>query len=125
MVLAMLLAWSAFPATAAAPGQAASHDDRQPAMRRRMLLGAATIVVFAMGVLVGIVVGRATVPASDAGATSPETSLLDLAAQMPAVVLSKLLGIHINTATQWTHRTGALDVAYAAELARRRPRGKS
>lgn len=51
-------------------------------------------------------------------------ALLDLAAQMPAVVLSKLLGIPINTATQWTHRTGALDAAYA-ELARRRPRGKS
>lgn len=56
------------------PGQAASHDDRQPAMRRRMLLGAATIVVFAVGVLVGIVVGRATVPATDADAGSARSA---------------------------------------------------
>jgi L-alanine-DL-glutamate epimerase-like enolase superfamily enzyme len=47
------------------------------------------------------------------------TALFDLAAQIPAVVLSKLLGIHINTATQWTHRTGAPEATYAAEVARR------
>jgi hypothetical protein len=46
------------------------------------------------------------------------TTLMDLAALLPAVVLSKLLGIGINTATSWTQRaqTGA---AYAAEVARR------
>ena len=46
------------------------------------------------------------------------TTLMDLAAQLPTVVLSKLLGIGINTATSWTQRaqTGA---AYAAEVALR------
>jgi transposase len=48
---------------------------------------------------------------------------MDLAAQVPAVVLSELLGIHINTATAWTQQaqTGA---AYAAEVARRGPFSK-
>lgn len=51
------------------------------------------------------------------------TTLMDLAAQVPAVVLSELLGIHINTATSWTQQaqTGA---AYAAEIARRGPFSK-
>ncbi len=52
------------------------------------------------------------------------TTLMDLAAQLPAVVLSDLLGIHINTATSWAHQsqTGA---TYAAEVARRGPFSKS
>jgi hypothetical protein len=47
------------------------------------------------------------------------TAMLDLAAQLPGVVLSKLLGIHINTATRWTDQAGAPRAAYAAEVARR------
>ncbi|MFC5253564.1 hypothetical protein [Streptomyces nigrescens] len=35
------------------------------------------------------------------------TALLDLAAGLPAVVLSKLLGIHIRSATRWTQHSGA------------------
>ncbi|MQA11563.1 MAG: hypothetical protein GEU98_24030 [Pseudonocardiaceae bacterium] len=31
------------------------------------------------------------------------TVLMDLAAQLPPFVLSKLLGIHIGTATNWAH----------------------
>jgi L-alanine-DL-glutamate epimerase-like enolase superfamily enzyme len=52
------------------------------------------------------------------------TTLMDLAAQIPAVVLTKLLGIGINTATSWTQQaqTGA---AYAAEVARRQHRNTS
>lgn len=52
------------------------------------------------------------------------TTLMDLAAQLPAVVLSDLLGIHINTATSWAQQaqTGA---TYAAEVARRGPFSKS
>ena len=52
------------------------------------------------------------------------TTLMDLAAQLPAIVLSNLLGIHINTATSWTEQaqTGA---AYAAEIARRGSFSKS
>ncbi|MGH3854845.1 MAG: hypothetical protein ACRDR6_15385 [Pseudonocardiaceae bacterium] len=49
------------------------------------------------------------------------TALFDLATQLPAVVLSKLLGIHINTATRWTNQAGAPGAAYAAKVARRAP----
>lgn len=47
------------------------------------------------------------------------TTLLELAAEMPAVVLSKLLGISPSTATRWTEYAGASAAGYAADLARR------
>lgn len=47
------------------------------------------------------------------------TALLDLAAGLPAVVLSKLLGIHIRSATRWTQHSGASRNAYAADFSRR------
>lgn len=47
------------------------------------------------------------------------TILMELAAEMPAVVLSKLLGISPSTATRWTEYAGAPAAGYAADLARR------
>lgn len=52
------------------------------------------------------------------------TTLMDLAAQVPAVVLSKLLGIGINTATSWTQQA-QIGAAYPAEVARRQDRNTS
>ncbi|WP_327031730.1 hypothetical protein [Micromonospora ureilytica] len=46
------------------------------------------------------------------------TALMDLAAQLPAAVLSQLLGLHITTATEWTQEAGNTRPAYAAEVAR-------
>jgi L-alanine-DL-glutamate epimerase-like enolase superfamily enzyme len=42
-------------------------------------------------------------------------TLLDLAAQLPAAVLSCLLGLGVTTATAWTHHAGHR-TGYAAEL---------
>jgi hypothetical protein len=47
------------------------------------------------------------------------TALRDMAGELPAVVLSKLLGLHIGTATRWSRHTGANQAEYAAELSRR------
>ncbi|MGH3760224.1 hypothetical protein [Actinophytocola sp.] len=43
---------------------------------------------------------------------------MDLAAQLPPVVLSKLLGIHIGTA-HWAHQASPSNAAYAADISRR------
>ncbi|MEU7524723.1 hypothetical protein AB0A74_03225 [Saccharothrix sp. NPDC042600] len=47
------------------------------------------------------------------------TTLMNLGSQLPAVVLSKLLGIGTTIATRWSDRAGAPRAAYAAEVARR------
>jgi hypothetical protein len=47
------------------------------------------------------------------------TTLMELAAELPAAVLARLLGLHLTTATNWNHRSGSPRAAYAAELARR------
>ena len=44
------------------------------------------------------------------------TALVELASELPAVVVSRLLGIHQNTADAW-RRIGGQDGSYAAELA--------
>lgn len=44
---------------------------------------------------------------------------MELAGELPAVVLSGLLGIHINTATLWAQEAGNTRPGYAAEVARR------
>src|SRR5450755_1216324 len=46
-------------------------------------------------------------------------ALMDLAAQLPAVVLSKLLGINLTTATAWNQAAGNTRPACAAQVARR------
>jgi hypothetical protein len=47
------------------------------------------------------------------------TVLMGLAAQLPPVVLSKLLGIHICTATHCAHQANPSNAAYAADISRR------
>lgn len=47
------------------------------------------------------------------------TALMELAAEMPAAVISGLLGIHLQRATVWTQDAGNTRPGYAAELARR------
>ncbi|MGW7090812.1 hypothetical protein [Streptomyces sp. NPDC054874] len=47
------------------------------------------------------------------------TALMDLAGQLPSVVLSQLLGLNINTATLWSQEAGNTRPGYAAEVARR------
>jgi hypothetical protein len=49
-------------------------------------------------------------------------ALMDLAAQLPAVVLSKLLGISLGAATGWNQAAGNTRAGYAAEVARRQHR---
>jgi hypothetical protein len=48
------------------------------------------------------------------------TTLMELAAELPAVVLSRLLGLSINSATKWTRGSTGHRAAYAATVARRR-----
>ncbi|MFE2610920.1 hypothetical protein ACFXI6_54790 [Streptomyces mirabilis] len=50
---------------------------------------------------------------------SRNTALLDLAAQIPASVLSDVLGISITCAVAWSHDAGNTRLGYAADLARR------
>lgn len=44
------------------------------------------------------------------------TTLMDLANQLPAVVISRLLGLHIDTATRWSAEAGNTRADYAAQL---------
>lgn len=46
------------------------------------------------------------------------TALVELAYELPAVMVSRLLGVHQNTADSWK-RIGGQDKAYAAEVASR------
>jgi hypothetical protein len=46
------------------------------------------------------------------------TALVELASELPAVVVSRLLGIHQNTADTWKRIAGR-DNSYAAEVAKR------
>ncbi|MER6350111.1 hypothetical protein ACWC10_36855 [Streptomyces sp. NPDC001595] len=46
------------------------------------------------------------------------TALVELASELPAVMVSRLLGVHQNTADSWK-RIGGQDNAYAAEIASR------
>lgn len=47
------------------------------------------------------------------------TALMDLAGQLPAVVVSRLLGFHQNTADRWRDDAQGLSPDYAADLTRR------
>ncbi|MGW8329386.1 hypothetical protein ACWGLE_15930 [Streptomyces sp. NPDC055897] len=47
------------------------------------------------------------------------TALMDLAAELPAVVVSRLLGFHQNTADTWQREASGFGSDYAADLARR------
>ncbi len=47
------------------------------------------------------------------------SALIELAADMPATVLSGLLGISLNQATRWTQDAGNTRPGYAADVANR------
>ncbi|MEU5852211.1 hypothetical protein [Saccharopolyspora shandongensis] len=47
------------------------------------------------------------------------TAMMDLAGQLPAAVLSQLLGLSDPTAAEWVQEAGAYRAAYAADIARR------
>jgi hypothetical protein len=47
------------------------------------------------------------------------TTLMELAAELPDIVLSRLLGIHHSTAARWLRVAGRPDAEYAAELTHR------
>lgn len=51
---------------------------------------------------------------------SRNTALMDMASEMPAAVITRLLGISLDRATRWTQDAGNTRPGYAAELARRR-----
>ncbi|OHT78143.1 hypothetical protein BKG69_15975 [Mycobacteroides chelonae] len=56
------------------------------------------------------------------GRPARNATLMDLANQLPAVVLSKLLGIHLSTATKWTAEAGQPASDYASAVRGRRTR---
>ena len=47
------------------------------------------------------------------------TALFQLAAEVPAAILARMLGIHINVAVAWQHASGGDWAAYAADISRR------
>ncbi|MEU3265720.1 hypothetical protein [Streptomyces bacillaris] len=47
------------------------------------------------------------------------TALVELASELPAVMVSRLLGVHQDTADSW-NRIGGQDNVYAAEIASRK-----
>lgn len=52
---------------------------------------------------------------------SRSTALFDLATQLPAAVLARMLGIHIGVAVAWQRASSGDWTTYAAEVARRAP----
>ncbi len=47
------------------------------------------------------------------------TALFQLAAEIPAAVLARMLGIHIKVAVQWQHVSAGDWTSYAADVSRR------
>jgi hypothetical protein len=47
------------------------------------------------------------------------TALFQLAAEVPAAILARMLGIHINVAVAWQHASSGDWAAYAADISRR------
>jgi hypothetical protein len=54
-------------------------------------------------------------------AQSRTTALFGLAAELPAAVLARLLGIHIKVAVEWQHASAGDWTTYAAHYSRRKP----
>ena len=46
------------------------------------------------------------------------TAMLQLAAELPAVVIADLLGVHTGTATRWVHEASGNWTSYAADRSR-------
>jgi hypothetical protein len=47
------------------------------------------------------------------------TALMEMAAEMPAAVITRMLGISLDRATRWTQDAGNTRPGYAAQVARR------
>jgi hypothetical protein len=47
------------------------------------------------------------------------TALFQLAAEVPAAILARMLGIHINVAVAWQHASNGDWTTYAADISRR------
>ena len=54
-------------------------------------------------------------------AQSRTTALFSLAAELPAAILARLLGIHIKVAVEWQHASAGDWTTYAADYSRRKP----
>jgi hypothetical protein len=48
-----------------------------------------------------------------------QTTLMELAAELPTPVISRLLGIHQKTADRWHREAGTSQAGYSAEITRR------
>lgn len=48
------------------------------------------------------------------------TALFTLAAELPAAILARMLGVHIQVAVQWQKASGGDWAAYADEISRRK-----
>ncbi len=48
------------------------------------------------------------------------TALFQLAAELPAALLARMLGIHIDVAVAWQHASAGDWMAYAAHVSRRK-----
>ncbi|MFE7570624.1 hypothetical protein ACFU76_27275 [Streptomyces sp. NPDC057539] len=46
-------------------------------------------------------------------------SLMDIASELPALVISRLLGFHQSTGDNWTRESQGIGADYAAEIGRR------
>lgn len=53
------------------------------------------------------------------------TALFQLAAEVPAAILARMLGIHINVAIAWQHASNGDWTAYAADISRRNAPGQA
>ena len=51
------------------------------------------------------------------------TALFQLATELPAALLARMLGIHITVAVAWQHVSAGDWTSYAADVARRRRTG--
>jgi hypothetical protein len=79
-----------------------------PASRRRQPLSPKVLLRRLAGLGVPATLGR-------------NSALIELAAEMPAAVISGLLGISVDRATRWTQDAGNTRPGYAAEVASRVP----
>ena len=64
---------------------------------------------------------RTHAPTRTAPSTNRTTALFDLATELPAAVLARLLGIHIKVAVEWQQACASDWASYAADYNRRTP----
>ncbi len=62
---------------------------------------------------------RTAAPARDPTGPGPLDRLFQLATEIPAAVLARMLGIHIKVAVHWQHVSAGDWTSYAADVSRR------